>query len=276
LPESKPSVEERALVESLVEHYKQNRVLISRFLQSLHAHISESLNEGGPLFGLVHSVKHRLKDPEHLRDKLYRKLDKAKQDGSMFDINTDNLVLKVNDLGGYRILHLHTTQAEQIHKILIELFEVANFDLYEPPYANVWDEESRSFFDKIGIKTEVNPRMYSSVHYVLKPRGKSGATLEVQVRTLADEIWGEVDHKINYPHPHGSRGCREQIRVLARVASSCSRLVDSIMVADSEWDAQSPLVASGEGLIACQVEGIDGLEVVSQSEEGTPPISSSI
>jgi hypothetical protein len=37
-----------------------------------------------------------------------------------------------------------------------------------------------------------------------------------------------VDHKINYPHKSESLSCREQIKVLARVTSSCSRLVDSI------------------------------------------------
>jgi hypothetical protein len=43
-----------------------------------------------------------------------------------------------------------------------------------------------------------------------------------------EEVWGEVDHSINYPHPAKSVACREQIRALARATSSATRLVDSI------------------------------------------------
>ena len=59
---------------------------------------------------------------------------------------------------------------------------------------------------------------------------------ELQVRTLAEELWGEVDHKINYPHPSDRSSCREQIKVLARITSSCTRLVDSIFHSHQEDD----------------------------------------
>jgi putative GTP pyrophosphokinase len=114
------------------------------------------------------------------------------------------------------------------------------------PFAHIWDEESRTFFEGIGIRAEVNPRLYSSVHYVVKARSKKDVTCEIQVRTLADEIWGEVDHKINYPEPHESVACREQIRVLARIASGCSRLVDSIMVTDGEYASRGAETAVRE------------------------------
>jgi hypothetical protein len=133
---------------------------------------------------------------------------------------------------------LHTQQAASIHPVLLEVLDQAQFDLFEPPFAHIWDEESRSFFEGVGIRAEVNPRLYSSVHYVVKARSKKDVTCEIQVRTLADEIWGEVDHKINYPQAHQSGACREQIRVLARVASSCSRLVDSIMFTHEEYMAR--------------------------------------
>jgi len=231
---------EDRLIRQLVSQYVDNRALIRRFLDSLHAHISGCLGEDGPLFELVHSVKLRMKDPEHLRAKLVRKLETARSRGEEFDINEGNLFLKINDLAGYRILHLHTSQAARIHTVLLEVLDQAQFDVFEPPFANIWDEESRAFFEGVGVQINVNPRLYSSVHYVVKARSKKDVTCEIQVRTLADEIWGEVDHKINYPEAHASVACREQIRVLARVASSCSRLVDSIMIAHDEWARSRP------------------------------------
>ena len=237
---------ERELVDRLVAHYVSNLGLIRRFLESIHAQIADAIVEPGPLSKIVHSVKRRMKDPANLKDKLIRKvLCKAKR-GEQFDITEDNLFLKVNDLAGYRILHLHTQQMGEIHAALRQLLDEAQCDLYQQPFANIWDEESRAYFEGIGIRTEVNPRLYSSVHYVIQPRSKAQITCEIQVRTLADEIWGEVDHQLNYPHPHESLPCREQIKALARVASSCSRLVDSIVATDRDWQRGRVRPAGGE------------------------------
>jgi putative GTP pyrophosphokinase len=43
-----------------------------------------------------------------------------------------------------------------------------------------------------------------------------------------EEVWGEVDHKVNYPHESKSVACVEQIKALARSTSAATRLVDSI------------------------------------------------
>lgn len=230
--------DEEALIDRLVKHYLANQGLVRRFLESLHVHIADAIVPPEPLSSLVHSVKRRMKEPSHLRDKLTRKLREKKQLQEEFDITEDNLLLRMNDLGGYRIIHLHTQQMGDIHTTLLELLDQAQCDLFEKPFANIWDEESRTYFEGIGIRTEVNPRLYSSVHYVVQPRSKAKITCEIQVRTLADEIWGEIDHQINYPQPHGSLACREQIKALARVASSCSRLVDSIVASHRAWQKQ--------------------------------------
>ena len=223
------------LFERLVIHYQANQNLINRFLDSFHAHISGAMVDPQPLSRLVHSVKRRMKEPSHLKDKLIRTLLEKQKAGEDFDITEDNLMLRINDLGGYRILHLHTRQMGEIDAALRELLDVAQCDLFEQPFAYIWDDESSTYFQGIGIRTEFNPRMYSSVHYVVQPRSKAKVTYEIQVRTLADEIWGEIDHKINYPHQHESLACREQIKALARVASSCSRLVDSIVASHRDW-----------------------------------------
>lgn len=70
---------------------------------------------------------------------------------------------------------------------------------------------------------------YTSVHYVIKPNNElSNITCEIQVRTLFEEIWGEIDHTINYPHQTEIIACKEQLRVLAKLVSTGTRLADSI------------------------------------------------
>jgi putative GTP pyrophosphokinase len=220
----RPSRREIAHINGLVTHYVQNKHLISTFV----GQVLPPLLENPELMSFVHSIRHRLKDPEHLRDKLIRKWRKCQREGVQFDITKDNLFVRINDLAGIRILHLHTSQIEQIDKLLKIIFEEYQLKLIEGPFARTWDDFSKAFFEKIGMTAERSDTMYTSVHYVLSSNSLTSRTCEVQVRTLMEEVWGEVDHKINYPHPTESVACREQLRALGRSTSSTSSLVDSI------------------------------------------------
>jgi ppGpp synthetase/RelA/SpoT-type nucleotidyltranferase len=230
------SPELEAQIDELVQHYVTNQAWHRRFLIALHGQISDAIDpqKQDPLSRLVHSVKFRLKDPSHLRDKLTRKMTKCIREGTVFPYTRENLFTEIGDLAGYRILHLHTRQFESINRCLVPLLEVSH-RIVEGPQAKTWDEETKTYYESIGIKANHNERMYSSVHYLVQPNSRTVVTIEIQVRTLADEIWGEIDHKINYPYPHATVACREQIKALARVTSSCSRLVDAIMRTHDDW-----------------------------------------
>ncbi len=215
---------QRRLIRDLVDLYKDNQDTPRNFLDILRAHITsdKALKEH------IHSVKSRTKDPESLRDKLERKMREAVASHKKFGINEANLFTRINDLAGLRILHLHSKQLEQIHNALLALFERERYVLREKPFARTWDDESRGYFKQIGISTRKSPSLYTSVHYVINSNSRVKATCEIQVRTLMEEVWGEVNHKINYPNPVKSVACEEQIKALARVTSSATRLVDSV------------------------------------------------
>jgi ppGpp synthetase/RelA/SpoT-type nucleotidyltranferase len=213
-----------ALIRDLLNAYEANRSTVKLFQEQLEAAIANS-NELRPH---VHSIKSRLKDPEHLRGKLERKIRKCMELGEPFDITPENLFTRVNDLSGIRILHLYTRQIRHIDVALRGIFAEQKYDLVEQPFARTWDDESRSFFQTCGIETQVSPSMYTSVHYVVGSASRTTVTSEIQVRTLMEEVWGEVDHLINYPLPSNSLAETEQLKVLARVASSASRVVDAI------------------------------------------------
>jgi GTP pyrophosphokinase len=232
------SADDEALIDALVKVYEGKRDFISSLLDSLNVFLSDAMNRA-PLSELVHSSKRRLKDPAHLKTKLIRKLVECQQKSQKFDYTPENLLLKITDLAGYRILHLNTRQMKSINDELLKVFDDASWEPHEDPFVYVWDNESVQYFKSINIRPELHDKLYVSVHYILRSRSKVAVTCEVQVRTLADEIWGEIDHKINYPEPHSSLACREQIKALARITSSCSRLVDSIMSThDDYWLSQ--------------------------------------
>ena len=183
----------------------------------------------------IHSLRRRVKDPAHLLDKLERKAQEAKVKGKTFSITARNLFTKINDLAGVRLLHLHTEQFAKINLGLLQLFREHSYPLIQGPTARTWDDESRRYFADIGIRTVKSPSLYTSVHYVIRANTSVPYTCEVQVRTLMEEVWGEVDHSINYPHKTNSLACKEQILALARSTSACTRLVDSIFRSYTEY-----------------------------------------
>lgn len=58
---------------------------------------------------IIHSIKSRTKDPEHLRDKLHRKYEKGES------ISKDDFLERITDLAGVRVLHLYNDQFPLIH-----------------------------------------------------------------------------------------------------------------------------------------------------------------
>jgi putative GTP pyrophosphokinase len=217
-----------AQIETMLSEYDDKHATIELFRAQLLAAL-ESSDELAPL---VHSMKSRPKDREHLRDKLRRK---QERDGANFDITAENLLTKINDLAGVRILHLHTRQIAVIDPVLRKIFDEQKYDLVEGPFARTWDDESRDFFETCGIETQKSPTMYTSVHYVISSASRTTVTCVIQVRTLMEEVWGEVDHAVNYPSLSSSKAQREELKVLARVTSSATRLVDAIFaVAEDE------------------------------------------
>ncbi len=218
-------------IDKAVAHFVANRSSFQILTQTLH----DNLVNDDSLSGLIHSSKFRVKDPKHLRAKLKRKAREQLAKGKRFNITAKNLFWKIEDLGGVRLLHLHTKQIASIHPAIMAILRKNKWRVIGRPVAYTWDDESEKFFKSMGISTVRNDSMYTSVHYVVDPNRITRSRCELQVRTLTQEVWGEVSHTINYPTETKSIACREQLRVLARIASGCTRLVDSIFVSYKEY-----------------------------------------
>lgn len=177
---------------------------------------------------LIHSLKWRSKDPDHLTDKLERKARAALEKEAPFLITADNVFEQLPDLAGVRLLHLHMRQMQRIHPLIMTVFDEEGYVRVQDPEAKTWDPEYEQMFQTLGVAVTRNDSLYTSVHYVVKQNMASRRQCELQVRTLAEELWGEVSHTINYPHETDSVACKEQLKVLARLVSGSSRLVDSI------------------------------------------------
>lgn len=183
---------------------------------------------------VIHSMKRRMKDLTHLRDKIDRKSTPDRV------ITPDNIFQEITDLAGVRILLLFQDDFTKIDRSIRQKIVSGDWVLAERPKAFTWDPEASEFFEQFDVDVNRRDTSYTSVHYLIKPRMDSLVCCELQVRTLFEEIWGEIDHKINYPTPTGSVACREQLKVLSKIVGAGSRLVDSIQRSLPSEPARDP------------------------------------
>lgn len=215
-------------INEIVAAYEEEKHYFERFMNGVVDifKLEPKLNEyGNPI---IYTIKSRLKDPDHLRDKITRKWNDEDP------LTPDNIFERITDLAGVRVLHLYQDQFKFLHEHIQK--QVANGDwfLKENPVAYSWDPESTSYFQELGLNPEIKASYYTSIHYVIMPKANSNICCEIQVRTLFEEIWGEIDHTINYPHPTENISCKEQLRVLSKLVSTGTRLADSIFRTHNE------------------------------------------
>lgn len=217
----KPRRPTQRQLDALVKAYSERRPEFELFLRQVFDffQLTPTFRDGN--LPLVHSLRSRLKDPEHLREKVLRKWVDS-------PIKTDNLFDRITDFAGVRVLHLHSAQFPAIHSAIMSHVDDGYWHLAELPVAYSWDPDAKAFFESIGLLTEQKDTFYTSIHYLVKPQKNSKLTCEIQVRTLFEEIWGELDHHFNYPNPTQDIPCKEQLRVLAKLTSTGTRLADSI------------------------------------------------
>ena len=216
-----------ARIDRAVLHFKRNRHLFENLARSL----VDDLSSHPGLRELIHFIKWRVKDEESLRSKLKRKtlVEKTKPKESREPaIDESNLFDRVVDLAGVRILHLHTEQVRRIHKTILNVIDEHFYELAGAPKAHCWDVEYEGLFHEFGIDTESRDSMYTTIHYDIVANRRTKLTCELQVRSLMDEVWSEVSHRVNYPNESASESCSDQLKVLARLTTGGTRLVDSI------------------------------------------------
>jgi ppGpp synthetase/RelA/SpoT-type nucleotidyltranferase len=209
-------------VQAIIDEFKSLSHEFELFMEAVGGLFLKHPKIATDPFPIVHSIRKRIKNDDHLREKLVRKASKGD------DVTPSNCFEKITDYAGIRVLHLRQDDFEKIKTVIDEKIARGDWHLFERPIAYTWDPEYEQYFLKLGCRCERKESFYTSVHFVVKPRPDSPLTCEIQVRTLFEEIWGEIDHQLNYPHPTPSPSCEEQLRVLAKVVGAGSRLVTSI------------------------------------------------
>ncbi len=185
----------------------------------------------------VHSVRARIKKPGSLIHKIVRK----RGEDPERDIRFDNYRSQISDLIGIRALHLFKHEWRPIHEYVTE-----TWGLRDTPTANYRKGDHQPWLDQFeaaGCRLEQHERQYRSVHYLLTVGDtKAETVVELQTRTIFEEAWSEVDHRINYPIgvPYAEVG--RFLQVFNRLAGSADELgsfINDLLIAFRVMDERA-------------------------------------
>ncbi|VVN50674.1 hypothetical protein PS687_00390 [Pseudomonas fluorescens] len=186
-------------------------------------------------FDGVHSVRWRVKSPDHLIEKIIRKRVGNSQSNKYMEISLSNYHQIVSDLIGVRALHLFKDGCLEIHDQIVEMWEPA-----ESPVSYIRDgdrSELLEYFEERNISAKIHPAGYRSVHYVLKTKpGLREVLVEVQVRTVFEEAWSEIDHKVRYPNFSDNKQLENVLKIFNRLAGSADEMGGFIRDLSCEFD----------------------------------------
>ncbi|EGR3866248.1 hypothetical protein DEG39_18065 [Vibrio cholerae] len=187
----------------------------------------------------VHSVRWRVKDPEHLMEKLIRKTDpKSEFFSAKYEhISVENYHELITDLVGVRAIHLFKDQF-----IDIDEFLCGNWEKHENTmaYKRAGDEDA-DYEALIGEKSVKEHKAgYRSIHYVFKTKPMNREVLvEVQVRTIFEEGWSEIDHTVRYPNFSDNQLVGYFLRLFNRLAGSADEMGSFVKSLVLELDTTS-------------------------------------
>jgi ppGpp synthetase/RelA/SpoT-type nucleotidyltranferase len=151
----------------------------------------------------LHTIIYRIKDELRLVEKI-NSLNKELEAGAP-PITDKNYQAKIGDLLGVRIICLRLSDVEKVEAYLRLLSEENILNFLKGP------EPKRSFVlpvnsgDSIPEDIDLRYSGYSSIHYQIElginsdaPSELKGILFELQLRTILEEAWSEIDHKYRY------------------------------------------------------------------------------
>lgn len=151
----------------------------------------------------MHTVIYRIKD----EFRLIEKIDQHNRNlaSGAAPISAKNFQLIIGDLLGVRIICLRLSDIGKVATYLGLLAEEKILNFMKGP------DQKRSFIlpldpgDSIPAQADLTYSGYSSIHYQAKlganldaPSELKGIQFELQLRTILEEAWGEIDHKYRY------------------------------------------------------------------------------
>ena len=214
----------------------------------------------------VHSIKYRLKESDHLLEKIVRK----RNDDETRVITAKNYRNEITDLIGIRALHLFKEDWLSVHDYIKETWELS-----ESPVAYVRSGDSEKiieYYRQNGCEVREHRFGYRSVHYLISSSpDRERYVIEIQARTVFEEAWGEIDHVMSYPYTQDNELLVRLSSILNRLAANADELGSYMRYLKARTDLMQTEYAQTIGkknqLISDLQKKIDRLEIDASQKE---------
>lgn len=174
----------------------------------------------------VHSVRWRIKDTEHLLEKIVRKC--GEKSPKYLEISPENYFSIVTDLIGVRALHLFKDDCEDIDKAIREGWPLAETPIV---YTRKGDDAPENRFAEEQFAHQEHPKGYRSIHYIISTQPQHRKVFaEVQVRTIFEEGWSEIDHRVRYPNYSDNEHVSYFLGIFNRLAGQADEMGSFVKV----------------------------------------------
>lgn len=162
----------------------------------------------------VRQIMSRIKKPDKVVEKIFRKPELFPN-----KLSSDSLS-KMQDTIGLRIIVYFSSQLSLIDR---ELRNSSFFELDEstPPEA-FFEPEKLARLGLSHIENKEKESGYTSIHYMVRLKKSSilladRPVFEIQVRTLAQELWSELEHVLSYkPETRPNLSAKRRFQILSR------------------------------------------------------------
>ena len=171
-----------------------------------------SLSGRHPTPSPIQRVRIRIKRPESALDKILRKPE------SYPDALTIESLRRMPDTLGARVIVFFLSQLALVDR---EIRNSPHFELSSthPPIAYL----SPQMHSQLGlghIQRQEKESGYASIHYLLRlkdPSSSENPCFELQLRTLSEDLWGEIEHILGYkPGKRTSFAVRKQFNIISK------------------------------------------------------------
>lgn len=212
-----------------VDQWKSVMFLYDSALKEISTKIEILNNEFVHIYNYnpIEHIKSRLKTPDSIVKKLKR---------YGYDVTIDNMVEKLNDIAGIRIICSFTSDIYQIAEMITKQSDVTV--LYVKDY----------------IKYP-KPNGYKSYHMVITipiylTDGPVDTKVEIQIRTIAMDFWASLEHKIYYKFEGNAPAyLQQELKACADVVNMLDGKMFSLNQAILELSEAQQRETSGEDMV---------------------------
>ncbi|GLG82193.1 hypothetical protein [Acinetobacter calcoaceticus] len=210
------------------EKLKRDAQILIEIAQDYENHKNDLLDEASYIANKlqrckgVHTVRSRIKDTSHLVEKIIRKWEATPVSEKYNSISKDNYKSIISDLVGVRAIYLFKNDWEIVHNhILAKWEQQEDVVIY---YRN--GDDLTKYKDYPDCKNEEHDKGYRSIHYIVPATKIDGQQVncEIQTRTIFEEGWSEIDHKVRYPSFSDDPYLQEFLDIFNRIAGSADEM----------------------------------------------------